>query len=370
MVDGQMTFRLGEEQRSYLSEWMHKVSRSFALVVPFVEEPLTHYLATAYLLCRVADNIEDCTQPTGWKQQRFAEMATLLDEPSRAEDVLGRWQREPWPGLTADEQAIMQVEHGAPLWAIYAAIPLPPRDIVRRWVLAMIDGMAKLEDDDVQPRFVSRNGVQVLRDEADYDGYCYIVAGTVGRMSTELVIAHYGVDERAAARLNGTAEACGRGLQKTNIVKDFAKDIHRGVCYVPDRWLRDAGYAPLALQGAPRQWSQRVVGNVLEELRAATDYAMALPYVAEGYRMASLLCLLPAYETLLLAAHRRHALFTPQHEIKISRETLAQCLDEARRMLHDNDGIAAYSRRIEAEIRAGLGERPPALPANGDGQAV
>ena len=141
-------FEFSVDQEAYLREWMQKVSRSFALVVPFVEAPLTHYLSVAYLLCRVADNIEDCTQPTTWKQARFDEMADLLAEPTLASQMLPRWQTYAWPGLTDDEQAIMMADHGEPLWAIYAAIPQPSRDAVHRWVLAMAEGMAGLDDAD------------------------------------------------------------------------------------------------------------------------------------------------------------------------------------------------------------------------------
>jgi hypothetical protein len=31
---------------------------------------MRHYLAVAYPLCRVADNIEDCGQPHTWKKER------------------------------------------------------------------------------------------------------------------------------------------------------------------------------------------------------------------------------------------------------------------------------------------------------------
>ena len=75
-------------QQDYLSEQLGKVSRSFALVVPFVDAPTRHYLATAYLLCRVADNIEDCRLPDAWKQSRLIDFRRLLDTPGRAETAL------------------------------------------------------------------------------------------------------------------------------------------------------------------------------------------------------------------------------------------------------------------------------------------
>ena len=44
-------------QRTYLTIAMGRVSRSFALVVPWLEDPLQNYVTTAYLLCRQLDNI-------------------------------------------------------------------------------------------------------------------------------------------------------------------------------------------------------------------------------------------------------------------------------------------------------------------------
>ena len=85
----------------YLQYQLNSVSRSFALVVPCVEPPTRHYLATAYLLCRVVDNIEDCSQPAAWKDDAFGEFLGLLSDPSLAGEVLASWDNQPWPGLTA-----------------------------------------------------------------------------------------------------------------------------------------------------------------------------------------------------------------------------------------------------------------------------
>ena len=67
-------------------------------------------------------------------------------------------------------------------------------------------------------------GVQVLAGYQDYNQYCYIVAGTVGNLATDLVILHYQLSGSVAEHLLRYSQACGRGLQKTNIVKDFPED--------------------------------------------------------------------------------------------------------------------------------------------------
>jgi farnesyl-diphosphate farnesyltransferase len=214
----------------------------------------------------------------------------------------------------------------------------------------MAEGMKQLGNPDRCPCFAQRQGVDILATQTDYDDYCYYVAGTVGNMASELIIKQYGLSGDVADVLASRAEACGRSLQKTNIVKDFAKDLARGVCYLPETWLKDAEYRPLSLQGAGAGWKSMVLADVMTELRGATDYLLALPYTAAGYRRASLMCLLPAYETLLLAAQRQKSLFTAEHQVKISRPVMVRCIADSKRLLFDNDAIHRYSRRLERAI--------------------
>ena len=346
-----MTFTLTEKQQFYLKEKMNAVSRSFALVAPAVEAPLNEYLATSYLICRVVDNIEDCTQEFSWQQARFSEFAALLQNPVEAKTILSQWEREAWPGLSLDEQNMMSVAGGLPLWQIYAQIPDESRGSIAHWAQVMADGMEKVSNPDLRSIFFrSREGVRLPARETDYDQYCYYVAGTVGHMITEMAIHYYAIDDSTADRLLINSEASGRALQKTNIVKDFAEDLNRGVCYLPDEWLNEANYAPLRLEGASLAWKKKVLDNVLQEFEDSVKYILDLPVSAVGFRKASLFMLLPGYQTLLLAARKHHQLFTPNHKIKISRVTMTKCLLDARQMVNSNGAILAYSHSIRAEL--------------------
>jgi farnesyl-diphosphate farnesyltransferase len=335
---------------------MNKVSRSFAIVVLNLEEPLHGYMATAYLICRVVDNIEDCTQPFAWKQQRFQDFHRLIAEPASAPQILAVWSQESWPGLTQDELEMMGPARGLILWRIYAQIPERSRSVIRRWTSEMADGMLRVENPDQHPLLENRDGIRVLAAESDYNAYCFYVAGTVGHMATELVVDHYGLAEDVAIRLAASCEACGRGLQKTNILKDFAEDLGRGISYLPYTWHQEADCAPLSLAGAPVRWKKKVIDDVARELHDATEYVVALPYHAAGYRMASLMSLLPAYQTLLLAAKGHAMLFTTEHHVKISRPTFAKCQGVAQSMLTDNEAVRRYRLRLEGEIDAALAQ--------------
>ena len=104
------------------------------------------------------------------------------------------------------------------------------------------------------------------------------------------------------------------------------------------------------------QWKKKVIDDVVRELHDATEYVVALPYQAAGYRMASLMSLLPAYQTLLLAAKQHAILFTSEHHVKISRPTLAKCQWDAHSMLTDNEAVRRYSQRLEGEIAAAMAQ--------------
>ena len=343
--------RLSTAEITYLDTWMNKVSRSFALVVASLEDPMSHYLGVAYLICRVIDNVEDCKSSPAWKELRFEEIKQLLVEPSLAKVILPVWGSEPWPGMTADQRQIMTLLDGLPLWQIYDQFPYEVKSIISRWALKMADGMMQFENP-AKPPWILWNEVQLLAQEQDYNQYCYFVAGTVGHMATELVIYQYGMDGELAQQLLQNCEACGNGLQKTNIVKDFLEDLGRGVCYLPDEWLSQVGYSPLALRGSTPDWSQKVLGNVLSELKSATRYVLTLPHEVPGYRMASLLCLLPAYQTILMAAQQHENLFTSEHPHKISHAVLGQCIQDAQAMLTDNGAIWEYSQELTDSVNA------------------
>jgi phytoene/squalene synthetase len=204
MMNTQELELIGAEKK-YLDETMNGVSRSFAVVVLSLEEPLNNTMATAYLICRVVDNIEDCAQAFAWKEQRFREFHRLVEEPDSASQILAVWSQEAWPGLTQDESDMMGQVNGSILWEIYARIPDESRATIRRWASEMADGMLRVEDPAQRPLLEKRGDVRVLAAESDYNEYCFYVAGTVGHMATELVVAHYELAEDVASRLLATS---------------------------------------------------------------------------------------------------------------------------------------------------------------------
>ena len=63
--------------------------------------------------------------------------------------------------------------------------------------------------------------------------YCYIVAGIVGEMLTELFLLHWPSLQTQADRLRPLAPFFGEGLQLVNILKDADTDARAGRFYLP-----------------------------------------------------------------------------------------------------------------------------------------
>ncbi|MFN2246166.1 MAG: squalene/phytoene synthase family protein [Candidatus Promineifilaceae bacterium] len=341
-------------QHRYLAEMMQKVSRSFALVAPAVETPLDDYLAAAYLICRVADNIEDAQQSYSWQQARFAEFMGLLKEPETAELLLTDWEEQDWLGLTADEQAMMARSEGLALWEILAGMPGEMRISINHWVSQMVFGMERSNNPAGSDFFVIRHGVRLPVGVSDYDMYCFYVAGTVGRLISDMAISFYTINGSAAQSMRIGSEIFGRALQKTNIVKDFTSDLRRQICYLPDAWLSEVNYRPLTLSGAPAAWKRKVITNVLAELINSVEFLITIPLNALGLRKACLMMMLPAFQTILLAAQNMSRLFTEQNVVKISRITMLECVLKANNLAGNDNAIREYAREFAVQMEQQL----------------
>ena len=84
----------------------------------------------------------------------------------------------------------------------------------------------------------------------------------------------------------------GKGLQLTNIVKDIARDLHHGRCYVPESLLQEAGLKPADLLDEAnlprfRPVLNRLIGLAMEHLDRRLDLYhvdSSSPRFASGWR--------------------------------------------------------------------------------------
>jgi len=222
-------------------QWCHEsvqgVSRTFALTVDVLDEPMSSYICLGYLVCRIADTVEDASHiPPGDQTELLRTYDAVLD---------------PDDGTSAEAFAA-DVEHYLPDdeemtedWAVVRDSPRVlrtfqslPEDVQRAVVppaRELVQGMAEFVE-----RYEDEGGLRI-QTGSELEEYCYYAAGTVGNLITNLVTRHDVAADRRR-RLYDTAEEFGLLLQLVNISKDVYDDYTaEDNVYLPAEWLREAG---------------------------------------------------------------------------------------------------------------------------------
>jgi farnesyl-diphosphate farnesyltransferase len=242
-----------EWQAADLEELLIASSRTFALAIPHLPEPTRREVTIAYLLFRVADTFEDATSwPRSSRIEALEQFGRLLgaSEREEIEAVSRRWTAEVPCELPEYRQLLADLPHV--LDSFFALSPDAVALIgehTRRTARGMAGFVARTCDD----------GELRLRDLADLQAYCYVVAGIVGELLTELFMLGRPWLAPAAPRLRERARAFGEGLQLVNILKDSTADADQGRRYLPD--------------GVDRG---EVTALARQDLRAASEYVLAL----------------------------------------------------------------------------------------------
>lgn len=215
-----------ERRVTDLEQLLIATSRTFALAIPLLPEPTRREVTLSYLLFRVADTFEDAASwPRGLRIEALEWFGRLLQEPRDVEEVSRRWAESvpcEQPGYRDLLAALPEV------FDAFFALSPGAVHLIREHTLRTARGMAA---------FVGRttdDGELRLRDVADLKAYCYIVAGIVGELLTELFLLGRPELEPAAPRLRELARAFGEALQLVNILKDSASDATEGRRYLPD----------------------------------------------------------------------------------------------------------------------------------------
>ncbi len=202
-------------------------SRTFALTIPLLSEPVRTQALLAYLLLRIADTIEDADAWTAERRlEELRSFALLLRTGTTAdqEAFRERLRRDP-PTHHAGYRNLL--EHTPEVIAALDALPAAPRGVIAHHTCLTIEGMA------ASIERIDRLGRLALRDLEELRHYCYIVAGLVGELLTELFLLAEPALLSAATSLRAGARPFGEGLQLTNILKDSDADARQGRLFLP-----------------------------------------------------------------------------------------------------------------------------------------
>lgn len=317
----------------YQQRMLPCVSRTFALTVPRLPDPLDDIVANAYLLCRIADSVED----DPWLDDRVRRelhdlLPEVVDQPAAATRFAHLAAGSLSEATPADERDL--ASNTERVARIARGFTAADRRAVVGCLREMCYGMQQ---------YRNRAGGG-LNDLADMELYCHYVAGVVGEMLTELFCNHD--PEIAAVRepLRAHADAFGLGLQMTNILKDVWDDLEEQRCWLPRREFERAGYDFTALSpGHDRETFDAVIRELVAVahgyLRQALEYTLWIPPRQAGIRRFCLWSIGLALMTL------RRICETPGFDsgeaVKVSRRTVTLVMASTELAGHVNLGTRA-----------------------------
>jgi farnesyl-diphosphate farnesyltransferase len=209
-----------------LLDLLEKTSRTFALSIPPLPEPVRREVTVAYLLFRIADTFEDATHwLPGDRIAALGDFGFLLKNGTRAEaERLGQaWTQAGVSRHAGYRELIAETPF---VFEAFAALRPEAAAILSTHVVRSAEGMAG---------FVARTRDEglILDSLDDLKLYCYTVAGIVGELLTELFLLEESSLRTVASALRQRARAFGEALQLVNILKDADEDAAEGRRYLP-----------------------------------------------------------------------------------------------------------------------------------------
>jgi farnesyl-diphosphate farnesyltransferase len=212
-----------------LQPLLQKTSRTFALTIPLLPDPLRTEVGVAYLLFRIIDTFEDSTR---WSVAARADALTGFvrlihgGDGRAAQEMTAQWLREP----PIDHAGYLELLAATPVVLQWCRALRPgARAELERHLVRCARGMAEAVG-----RGDDQRGLR-LQTLDDLRAYCYVVAGIVGEMLTELFVLQCPSLGDVADALRARAVEFGEGLQLVNILKDAGSDATEGRVYLPEQ---------------------------------------------------------------------------------------------------------------------------------------
>ena len=343
----------------YQDQILPHVSRTFALTIPQLPLGLRTAVTNAYLLCRIADTIEDEPALSPPETLAFLQRFSAIVAGQGDSQVLAREIEQRLSDRTLATERELVGNMGRVL-GVLARLNPAQRAAIQRCVELMCYGM---------PRFQFSASLKGLARSTDLDDYCYYVAGVVGEMLTELFCDYSPQIARHRPALSAIAASFAQGLQMTNILKDVWEDRSRGACWLPQEVFTRHGIDLAQLSGEPHDprfgaGFLELVGVAHAHLRNALDYTLLIPAKETGIRRFCLWAI--GLAVLTLRKIERNPRFTAGAQVKVRRSTVAMI-----RLLTDVAGRSDWMlRRLFAQAARGLPlaslpdlQRPHPMPA-------
>jgi farnesyl-diphosphate farnesyltransferase len=283
-----------------LGDLLKNVSRSFYLTLRVLPDGLREPIGLAYLLARAADTIADTAIISPELRLEF-----LLSLRAQVNDRADAAQLQRIESALIEHQSNRHernlLQSLQPALQSLELLDEFDRQQVRHVVTVLTQGM---EFDLNYFPHESSGQLGALQTQADLERYTYLVAGCVGDFWTQMTARHttafQGCD---IGKLSATGIRFGKALQYTNVLRDCAKDLRIGRCYLPLERLQGVELKPEDLFNISNSQRARPVltgllAVALGHYREAATYTLTVPERFGRLRLACLWPILIGLETL------------------------------------------------------------------------
>lgn len=266
---------MSDQALEFCEKILKKVSRSFALSIPLLDESLYRPVMVTYLQDRLLDNFEDEVEDISLERRKeLMDLVSRVFSPGeqRPDNVIATVEKNAY--LLSDKWLRRLTENTSLVWEVYNQLEKSVKEFSHYWLEEMNQGMQTFLEKEVETF-------------ADLDQYCYYVAGTVGGFLTDLIIEKSKIGEDEQNKLKNNFNDAGLFLQKVNIIRDIKRDLDQ----------RNKNYWPLIELGIDendlreRQNKNRVlnalnrmIADVHRHLPGLVEYLEAIPEDFSGYR--------------------------------------------------------------------------------------
>ncbi len=340
-----------KEDITYQTDILKDVSRTFALTIPQLPDPLGMVVGNAYLLCRISDTIEDEEALSALQKREFCERWIRVVQGSHDAHEFAQ-DLDSLLNLSATIHEQDLIVNTPRVIRITQSFSESQQQILQCCVNIMANGMTKFQEGAT---------LEGLSDLEHFNNYCYYVAGVVGEMLTELFCDYSDEIDARKEELLALASSFGQGLQMTNILKDMWEDHKRGVCWLPRNIFLHYDFDLNSLSREktdPRfiQGLNTLIGITKHHLNNALKYILLIPSHETGIRRFCLWALGMALPTLRRIYNT--PTFKSGQEVKISRRTV-------KAVVASTSGLARFDFALKA-LFFWLGRNLPLVSPHSD----
>lgn len=327
-----------DDSKQYCEDVLPLVSRTFALGIQALDDPLDMQICVGYLICRILDALEDTNKAdTEKRMQLLQRAATELCDISQR-NALIEDMKQVLPTEIYDGNDIQLVHETAKVMEVFDSFPENIQTSIKTCVKNMANGMAKTVARE------ENHQIHGLKDYDDLAQYCYYVAGTVGELLTEVFASsRSSITPNIKEELKKREISFALGLQLTNILKGIVDDYARGVMYLPLSLLKKYNierehFLEKPLLPQYKDMVYDMIEYILPYMDKAIEYTLLIPEEETDIRIFCALPVLFGLRTLKLAKSEPIALLegTP---LKITRKEVKELHIQADKAIDDNKAL-------------------------------